>query len=448
MMQQISLSFDSDPQQSSEPTLSVSQFIEVVNGVLDQTFGGGLWIQGEIEGFNGRGKHTYFNLVERSADSKAALSISIWQGNMARLRPLLAQHRLELADGIKVRVFGTPDIYAQRGSFGFKVSNIDPRFTLGDLAGQRDEVIRALKEQGLYDANRSLAIPLVPMRIGLITSVGSAAHADVLHEFENSGFGYDVSIYDVRVQGDESVPTVIKALKVMGNRADLDVLMIVRGGGSRTDLLAFDTRQIAEAIALCPLPVFTGIGHEIDISVADEVASRAFKTPTACAAAIGELVQKFVEATEENWRGIADLATTQLHSAERRLSERAARVKSRIIDALQRASTALSIASDRIRRRPTDVLIAAGRDIDAIGDKLRVLDPVNTMARGWSITRTMDGSTVRSSSQLSPGDVLVTSFSDGSATSTVNSVNISEGDPAQAVVAELSDQQKVKKAGR
>lgn len=430
-MQQSSLSFDLDPDGVIEPTLSVSQFIDVVNDVLRETFGGGLWVQGEIEGFNGRGKHTYFNLVERNADNKAALSVSIWQGNMARLRPLLTQHRLELADGIKVRIFGSPDVYAQRGSFGFKVTNIDPRFTLGDLAGQRDEVIRRLKEQGLYDANRQIAVPLVPLRIGLITSVGSAAHADVLHELENSGFGYHMLVRDVRVQGEEAVPTVVAALSEMGQRADLDVIMVVRGGGSRTDLLAFDTQDIAVAIARCPLPVFTGIGHEIDVSVADEVACRSFKTPTACAAAIGGMVQSYVDATEETWRGIAVTATTQLQNAERRLTERAARVKNRIVDALQRASTALSIASDRIRRRPLDVLVSASRHIDAVADRLRLLDPVNTMARGWSVTRTTDGLVVRSSSQLSPGDVLVTSFADGTATSTVNNVKVDSSKPQQ-----------------
>ncbi|MEK7410092.1 MAG: exodeoxyribonuclease VII large subunit, partial [Actinomycetota bacterium] len=259
-MQQNSLSFDSDSTVQTEPTLSVGQFIDVVNGVLRETFGVGLWVQGEIEGFNGRGKHTYFNLVERNAENKAALSVSIWQGNMARLRPLLAQNRLELADGIKVRIFGTPDVYPQRGTFGFKVTNIDPRFTLGELAGRRDEVIRRLKEQGFYDANRTVATPLVPLRIGLITSVGSAAHADVLHEFDNSGFGYQIFVCDVRVQGEEAVPTVVAALGEMGQRTDLDVIVIVRGGGSRTDLLAFDTQEIAVAIARCPLPVFTGIG--------------------------------------------------------------------------------------------------------------------------------------------------------------------------------------------
>jgi exodeoxyribonuclease VII large subunit len=208
-------------------------------------------------------------------------------------------------------------------------------------------------------------------------------------------------------------------------------------------LLAFDTHEIAEAIARCPLPVFTGIGHEIDVSVADEVASRSFKTPTACAAAIGEMVHKFVEATEENWRGIAVSATTQLHTAERRLSERAAQVKNRIVDALQRASTALSIASDRIRRRPFDVLISAGRHIDAVADRLRVLDPVSTMARGWSVTRTSDDLTVRSSTQLSIGDVLVTSFADGSATSTVNSVKTAANERSQTKF-----QRQVKKAGK
>ncbi len=441
-MQQSSLSFDADPQPIAEPTLSVSQFIDVVNGVLRQSFGAGLWIQGEIEGFNGRGKHIYFNLVERSAESKAALSISIWQGNMARLRPLLAQHRLELADGIKVRIFGTPDVYPQRGSFGFKVSNIDPRFTLGDLAGQRDEVVRILKEQGLYEANRSLAVPLVPLRVGLITSVGSAAHADVLHEFENSGFGFQVSVYDVRVQGQEATPTVITALREAGQRDDLDVIMIVRGGGSRTDLLAFDTYEIASAIAQCRLPVFTGIGHEIDISVADEVANRSFKTPTACASEIGVMVHKFVDAIEENWREIAVASTTQLHGAERRLNERAGQVKNRIVDALQRAATSLSIADDRIRRRPFDVLVSASRYIDAKADRLRVLDPVNTMARGWSVTRTTGGQTVRNSNQISIGDVLVTSFADGSATSTVNSVSVQSGETPSGKV-----QKKVKKAG-
>ena len=115
-----------------ELTLSVSQYIDVVNNVLKSTMGEGVWVQGEIEGFNGRGRHTYFNVVERNDGKKASVNVAIWEFNLKRLKPLLEKHRLTLADGIKVRLFGIGDLYAERGSFSFKVSNIDPRFTLGD----------------------------------------------------------------------------------------------------------------------------------------------------------------------------------------------------------------------------------------------------------------------------------------------------------------------------
>ena len=137
-----------------ELTLSVSQYIDLVNQVLKESLGEGVWIQGEIEGFNNRTKHTYFNVVERTEGKKASVGVAIWEFNMKRLKPLLDKHRLTLADGIKVRLYGVGDIYPERGSFGFKVSNIDPRFTLGDLAGQRDEIVQKLKLAGLYDANK------------------------------------------------------------------------------------------------------------------------------------------------------------------------------------------------------------------------------------------------------------------------------------------------------
>jgi len=264
-----------------ELTLSVSQYIDVVNNVLKSTMGEGVWVQGEIEGFNNRTKHTYFNVVERSDGKKASVNVAIWEFNLKRLKPLLEKHRLTLADGIKVRLFGTGDLYAERGSFSFKVSNIDPRFTLGDLAGQRDEIVQKLKLAGLYEANKRVKLPVVPLRIALLTSIGSAAHADTLHELEASGIGFEVFVYDVRVQGEDAAPTVVAAMKQAAKRDDIDLIMLVRGGGSKTDLLAFDTEEIAMAIGKCAKPVFTGIGHEIDFSIADEVAHRAFKTPTA-----------------------------------------------------------------------------------------------------------------------------------------------------------------------
>ena len=404
-------------------TLSVSQFLDIVKGVLNQAFEGGLWIQGEIEGFNGRGKHTYFTIVERESGKKAAVSIAIFEYQMRHIKPLLTKHRLELADGIKVRLYGTPDIYVDRGSFSFKVTNIDPRFTLGDLAGQRDEIVQRLKTRGLYQSNKLVPLPVAPLRIALITSIGSAAHADALHELEASGIGFNIFVHDVRVQGAEAVPTVVAALEQAGARNDIDVVMLVRGGGSKTDLLAFDSEEIAAAIGMCPLPVFTGIGHEVDTSIADEVAHRAFKTPTACAAGVVQLVQEFVQSTEDAWSQISLAASEMLNDAERSLSETAQAVKNAVVLALNESSHALRAAADRVRRRPSEVLSLATHSLKSASDRLRLLDPVNTMARGWSITRDANGKAIRGVGSLKQGQVITTSFADGDATSTVETIS-------------------------
>ena len=116
-------------------TMTVSEFVRHVNGILKRGLAGGVWVQGEIESFNDRNKHTYFNLVERDGKASATLNVALWDGIRNRLRPMLERHRLELGNGIKVRLHGTADVWDVNGKFSFKVDNIDPLFTLGDLAG-------------------------------------------------------------------------------------------------------------------------------------------------------------------------------------------------------------------------------------------------------------------------------------------------------------------------
>ena len=205
-------------------TMTVSEFVRHVNGILKRGLGAGVWVQGEIESFNDRNKHLYFNVVERDGTKKATLNVAMWDGVHTKLRPLLDRHRLTLGDGIKVRLFGVADVWDVNGKFSFKVSNIDPRYTLGDLAGQRDEVIRQLREKGLYDANRQVELPLVPLRLALITSVGSAAHADTVHELTDSGIGFSITVHDVRVQGDGAVATIVAALDHYSSRDDIDLV--------------------------------------------------------------------------------------------------------------------------------------------------------------------------------------------------------------------------------
>ena len=408
--------------QADQESLSVGDFIRQVNQTVKNRFGRGVWLHGEIQEMK-TPNHVYFTLVDQDGDKKAVLSASIWQTVYASMRVTLANSGLQLADGLKVRVFGEPDLYPGNGRFSIKISKIDPRFTLGDLIAQREEIVRQLKLKGLYDANRKVETSLVPLRVGIVTSIGSAAHADVLKTFKDSQIGFTIFVHDARVQGEDAIKSVVAALKNLDGRNDLDVLMLVRGGGSKNDLMAFDSAQIATAIANCRLPVLTGIGHEIDSSVADEVANQSHKTPTACATAVIEQVREFVDATEEAWAGVAILAMRELEASSSQLTERANQISSKVLDALAGASKRLAMTAQRIKHRPAEILRLEKSSLDALADRLRLLDPVNTMARGWSITRNALGGVVKDATKLKAGDKLVTSFANGSATSTVQEIS-------------------------
>jgi exodeoxyribonuclease VII large subunit len=419
--------FDEEDTKAPVTTMTVSEFVRHVNGILKRGLAGGVWVQGEIESFNDRNKHTYFNLVERDGKASATLNVALWDGIRNRLRPMLERHRLELGNGIKVRLHGTADVWDVNGKFSFKVDNIDPLFTLGDLAGQRDEVIRKLREAGLYDTNKHIEIPLVPLRLALITSLGSAAHRDAEKELTESGVGFSILTFDVRVQGEGAVPSIVKAIDHCSRRDDVDVVMLVRGGGSRTDLLAYDTLEVASAIGRCTKPVFVGVGHEIDTSVADEIASRAFKTPTACAAGVVDLVNAYVDRSEQVWDSIARLALDTVRGAEQFLSDSAHTVRHRVNEIVRVGEHTIVSARTRLRRRPLDIVRSAGRDVDAIAERVRLLDPQTTLARGWSMTKTASGETIRKASQVKAGDEVVTHLVDGTIKSVVKTTTKTKG---------------------
>lgn len=437
-MSQVSFDFEFDD--GGEPTYSVGELAEAINGTLRRRFSDGLWVRGEIQGWSVRGPHAYFRLVEETDQGKAVVNVQFFAPAQARLKPLLMKNRLRLADGLKVRIFGHLDYFAPSGQLGVKMSGIDPRFTLGEMALQRDDVVRRLVASGLYDRNRSRLVPPAPLRVGVVASRASAAWADFLHEIERSALAFQVRLVDVRVQGEWAVTEVTAAIRTLSRHRDLDVVVVIRGGGSRTELATFDHEAIATAIATSPIPVFTGLGHEIDRAVADEVAHSALKTPTACAAALVEHVQLFQQRTELAWAAlerradralasasadVADLAHGIRHRvvaavdrADERLAQRGHRVGVGATRVVDRAEVRLAAAAAALRRTPQR-LDPEVRHLDAVAQRVRLLDPVHTMARGWSITRTADGRTVRDASQLQAGDQLVTTFANGTARSRV-----------------------------
>jgi len=434
-------SFDLDlDDDGGVPTFSVGELADAINGALRRKFTDGVWVRGEIQGWSVRGPHAYFRLVEETDDGKAAINVQFFAPAQARLKPLLMKNRLRLADGLKVRIFGHLDFFAPSGQLGLKMSGIDPRFTLGELALQRGDVVRRLVAAGLYDRNKARRVPPAPLRVGVVTSTSSAAWADFLHEIQRSGFAFELRIIDVRVQGEWAVTEVTAAVRTLGRHTDLDVVVIIRGGGSRSELATFDHEAIATAIATSQLPVFTGLGHEIDRAVADEVAHSALKTPTACAAALVEHVQAFQLQTEHVWSAIERRAERAVTAADNEVAELANGIRHRVVAAVERADERLAQRGHRVRAganrvvERSDARLAAAaaavrrtpqrlepevRHLDAVAQRVRLLDPVHTMARGWSITRTASGHTVRDVAQLQPGEQIVTTFANGTARSRV-----------------------------
>ena len=426
-------------------TFSVSEVADTINDVLGEAFDRGIWVWGEITGLSTKNGHTYFSLVEATpSGGKAQLSVNLWAGVMTKLRPLLKRSGVTLENGVKVRVFGSLDFYAPFGKISLNMRDIDPRFTLGDIALQREELIRRLRESGDYDRNRELELSPAPLRVGVVTSESSAAWADFRHEIERSGLGFHLRLADVRVQGESAVRDVTTAIRVLGQRDDIDVIAVVRGGGSRAELATFDAEEIARAIAASPVPVITGIGHEIDTSVADEVAHERFKTPTACAAGLVERVQAFVNATEEAWSSIARLASDALgesngalrvmanliasrtrsavERAEERLGFRSTRLRTSVANSIVAHETRVLSGRDRLRRRLPQVLERSSLQVGGFEARARLLDPRELMKRGWSVTRSSSGAVIRSVSDVGDGESLTTQLVDGTISSTVDAV--------------------------
>ena len=437
-------------QQQAQPTWSVSELHDAINGLLSHTFGDEIWVQGEIRNYKvSAKKHVYFDLIDSDSKSPtypAMLAITLFARESAAVTRFLTEQggAIELGDGVRVRITGRLGTYESRSSLQLRMSGIDHTFTLGVLDQERDRVLALLSAEGLLGANALRPLSPLPTRVALITSLGSAAHADVLGEFEKSGLGLHIFELDARMQGAEAEESILSALRT-AQHLPVDVILLCRGGGARTDLAAFDLESVARAIANSTLAVFTGIGHEIDSTVAQEVAHSGHKTPTACAAAVVNQLRASAELMERSWVQACDAVTYRLDHSERRMIDsggRAGRAAVRHLDRdLQRVShllhrtkiavprvtatadTHLSGSVGRIGRAANQWDSLTRNRLDSLAARAQVHDPAAALARGWSITRSASGSVVRSSSDLHPGEQISTQLADGSVTSTIQAVS-------------------------
>ena len=391
-------------------TWSVSDLTAAVGKTIQRAFPGEVWVRGEIIGYSvAASGHIYFNLIEPGSGNDrrgARMRVALFKGRQRLVnRDLAAAGGLTLDDGIEVRIRAEVEYYAGSGQVQLIMSGVDPHFTLGVLAADRERILAELAESGLLRRNAAAPLALVPLRVGLVTADGSAALADFVHELEESGYAFDVLLCDARVQGVTAETDLVAALHTLG-QTDVDVIAVVRGGGDRTDLLAFDLASVAKAIALCPLPVFCGIGHEIDTSVADQVAHTAAKTPTACTAALVAHVAAFDERLARTRREVDRLARSRAAAAAARLATARSALGLLAERRLARPRAWLGQARLHVAHRAQRRVADAHARLRSASALVTAVAPERTLARGFSITRTADGSIVRE--MPAPGDTIAT----------------------------------------
>lgn len=406
-----------------------------------------VWVVAETSDVRSSSGHCYLELVEKAADGSNLSRIrgTIWASTFRQLsEKFMAVTGSPFTSAIKVRVLVTASYHPTYG-MAVNITDIDPVYTMGDALRRRAEIVERLTREGLIELNRRVAWPLAPMRIAVISAQGAAGYGDFINQlFTNpSSLRFSVELFNAVMQGDRTVPTVIDALSdVISRRDEFDAIVIIRGGGSTTDLAAFDSYELAACVARSPLPVIIGIGHERDITVLDYVANMRVKTPTAAAEWLVARATKLLDALGRATDRIYQ-ATVERIGADREFLARAAAqlpglTSSAILrqhSALQRhAFTLVSLSSatvgehrQRLSRCADNIALSANRAVERASDRLDrikslvdALSPEAVLARGFSLTFLPDGRVLRNIADASPGTTLTTKLDNGSVTSTVD----------------------------
>jgi len=272
----------------------LSKITDRIQAILQPAIGKQFWVKAEISSGRERGGSFYCDLVETNENAAVIAKIrgTVWNRDLARIRKQFKDSNLDLKldDGTVVG-FQCSLQYSPQYGLSLQVIDADPAFALGELELKKQQILARLTKEGLLEPNKKFYVPVLPQRIGVITSMGSAAYSDFLKTLNSSKFGFKVYMADAMMQGNQTERSVLHALDTL-EKLKLDLVILIRGGGSKTDLFYLDNEAIARRIAGYTLPVWTGIGHEIDTSVLDHVANKYFKTPTAVAE---EIIARYVD---------------------------------------------------------------------------------------------------------------------------------------------------------
>lgn len=412
-----------DSPENQQQTLSISELYDEVTDVLDTAFPRSrpIWIRGEVQKVYESSGHAYIDMVDSEAGGgrgAPVLKVKCWRSTWGPLKAALAADGVALAAGMAVVLRGRLDFYKVRAEVGFILDEVDVRSLLGRMAQERAALLGALAEEGLLEANRSRSLPAVARRVGLVGSPGTEGFNDFLGQLERSGIGFEVTVAAASVQGAQAPAEVARAVAGL-DRAGVDLICVVRGGGSKGDLAAFDAEVVARAIAASSVPVWTGIGHTGDESVADLVAHTRHITPTACGQAVAARALLWWQDVVESALRLSDLSRRRLAEVERSLEALRGRLVVGPSTAIARAESSLHARAARLAPAARGVLDREGASNAARRRLLAAFDPSRLLDRGWSITTDSSGRAVRSVADLVEGATIMTTLRDGTLSSVV-----------------------------
>ena len=379
---------------------SLSELCQNIEEVLAEEFASTYWVRAEVASLSVRG-HCYMELVEKASTKNIAAKVraTCWQQIYGILSPYFeVETGQKLSVGMQVLLEVEVSFHAVYG-LSLNIVGIDPTFTLGDMARQRQETIQRLKDDGVMDMQSSLEIPSLPRRIAVISSADAAGYGDFCHQLENNsgGFQFRTQLFAAIMQGEQSAKSIIQSLQQIADEIDKwDIVVIVRGGGASTDLRNFDDYELASHCAQFPLPIIAGIGHTRDISIVDMVVHSSVKTPTAAA-------EWLINAMQQQADRIAELYTRLQRAIQHTINQQHIR-----IEQLQQA---LQFTSKKH-------LYQLRSQLEMWQKTIELHSPERIYRMGYSLT-TVDGKVVKSIHDVKAGQQLQTHTADGTITSVV-----------------------------
>ncbi len=429
-----------------EQKLSLLELNLLVRELIETEMSQEYWVEAEISEMREVAGNCYLELIEKDERTNtpiAKASAKCWRSRW----PLVSAHFLRvtgknMVKGMKVLLKVSAQFHENYG-FSWIISDVDPTFTMGDMALKRKRIVAQLKEEGVFDANRELSLPMFTQRIAVISSAGAAGYGDFCNHLADNEYGYvfRTQLFPAIMQGEGVEQSVIDALdKVFQKMEEFDCVVIARGGGATSDLSGFDTLSLARNVANFPLPVITAIGHDRDESVLDMIANVRVKTPTAAAAFLIDRLHQVDEAVCSMRERVARMAAAVLQREQMRVNHLATRIPAlfavvktsqgaRLDSLLSRARVATQsrierawVGLERIKARISPAIsqkmAKEHHRLEIISHRMAAVDPQRILDMGYSITM-HEGKSVRKASKLAKGDVIVTRLKDGQVESVV-----------------------------